>query len=162
MLIVTCIEKVFFAKTEENTFNINIITPFAENRILTTPIQNSEFPETTVITNILGINYYQPITPIIFINYQTSIGYLPISDLYSFNDKFTINAKNPYLPIHYGIGLATTSSINKILESNWNNTIIWNIGTKLNITKTIKLEANVSKSFKKTDLPNYEIRLLFD
>lgn len=163
-VIVTCIEKVIVAKTDEDEPYVytNKFSPFIENRILTAPIKNSEFPETTVITNIIGINYYQSVTPTIFIENQTSIGYLPVSDLYSLNDKIIINAQNPYLPIHFGVGLATTGSINKILESNWNNTIIWNIGTKLKITKTIKLEANVSKSFKNTDSPNYEIRLFFD
>jgi len=162
-VVLTCIDTVTLAKTNESNpdYHQDKLTPFFENRLLTTPIQNSEYPKTTVITNILGINYHKPVTPTIFIENQTAVGYLSASDLHFLNNKITLNAKNKHLPIHYGLGFNSNQLTDILSLTDWQNELIWNLRIKLPIFKKLQLEAEVFKSFKVEDDPNCSIRLIY-
>ena len=163
LVVVTCLEKIPVAKTSEDKPYLfpNAPTLFSENRVLTAPIKNSEFPEVEVITNIMGVSYNQPVTPGLFMNNQTAIGYVPESNLYFLNNKMTINAKNPYLPIHYGLGFNSNQLTDIISLTDWQNQFIWNVGFKLHLLKKVQLEAEVFKTFNKEDEPNCSIRLIY-
>ncbi len=161
-VIVTCLEPdTGMLKQKPNLYNSKGFVPTIENRLITIPIQNSEYPETTVITNILGIQYNQPLNPTLFIENQGAAGYVPASDQYFLNNKITLNAKNPHFPIHYGVGFNSLqlSEIPNLV--NWQNELIWNVGLKVPLFKIFRLEAEVFKSFDIEDAPNYSIRLIY-
>jgi len=164
LAFVTCMEKVEELKTAEpepNQYIIQNLNPFFENRTLAIPIQNSEYPETVVTTTILGVNYYKPVTPTIFIQSQTTVGNILSSDSYFLNNNTTLNAKNPYLPIHYGLGLNSNQLTDLLSLNNWQSDVIWNLGLALPIFKKLQLEAAVFKNFNTEDAPNYNIRLIY-
>jgi len=162
-VIVTCFElnspKTY--TSPEPNLNSNTFNPFFENRLITTPIQSSEFPETTIITNILGVNYYQPVTATIFIENQTAVGYMQESDLYFLNNKMTVNAKNPNLPVHYGLGFNSMQLTEMPNLMDWQSELIWNIGMKVPVFKIFQFEAEVFKSFGLEDDPNFSLRLIY-
>ena len=164
LAFVTCMEKVEELKTAEpepNQYIIQNLNPFFENRTLAIPIQNSEYPETIVTTTILGVNYYKPVTPTIFIQSQTTVGNILSSDSYFLNNNTILNAKNPYLPIHYGLGLNSNQLTDLLSLNNWQSDVIWNLGLALPIFKELQLEAAVFKNFNTEDAPNYNIRLIY-
>ena len=164
LAFVTCMEKVEELKTAEpepNQYIIQNLNPFFENRTLAIPIQNSEYPETIVTTTILGVNYYKPVTPTIFIQSQITVGSILSSDSYFLNNNTILNAKNPYLPIHYGLGLNSNQLTDLLSLNNWQSDVIWNLGLALPIFKELQLEAAVFKNFNTEDAPNYNIRLIY-
>jgi len=163
-VILTCYELQPAAKVNEpepNKYIIQNLNPFFENRTLAIPIQNSEYPETVVTTTILGVNYYKPVTPTIFIQSQTTVGSILSSDSYFLNNNTTLNVKNPYLPIHYGLGLNSNQLTDLLSLNNWQSDVIWNLGLALPIFKKLQLEAAVFKNFNTEDAPNYNIRLIY-
>jgi len=160
-VIVTCLEKASHRKSNPDQYVLQNLSPFIENRILTVPAQSIEHPETPIITTVLGINYYKPITPTIFLQNQTIVGSVHLPGLYFLNNKSTINAKNPYYPIYYGVGLNNQLLTDFISSGNWETDIIWNVGATIPIFKKLQLEAEVFKTFNIDDAPNYSIRLIY-
>lgn len=160
--VITCfeIDSTILKKTPDPYYKKGF-KPLVENRIITTPVLNSEYPEITLITNVLGVQYNQPVTPTIFIENQSLVAYLQVSNLYFLNNKITLNAKNPHLPIHYGLGFNSIQLTEIPGFSNWQNELIWNVGMKVPVFKIFQLEAEVFKSFDIEDAPNYTIRLIY-
>lgn len=161
-VVLTCLEiDTGVLKQTPNSYYNEGFTPIIENRLVTTAIQHSEFSDAEVLTNILGVQYNQPITPALFIENQSALGYLPQADLYLLNNKLTLNAKNPYLPIHYGMGFNSLQLTEIPNLSNWQNELIWNVGMKVPVFKIFQLEADVFKSFEVEDPLNFTFRVVY-
>ena len=165
-VVLTCLEKVIVLKTDEdepetNSNALKNLTPYIENSIVSIPIQKSEYLDEQLVTTILGINYYKPLTPTIFIQNQTVVGNVFSSNLYFLNNKTTINAKNPYLPIHYGFGLNNRQLTDFITTRNWETDVIWNVGFTLTIFKKLQIQSEVFKTFNVEDKPNVSLRLIY-
>jgi len=164
LVIVTCYKLQPSAKNNEpkqSEYKINNLTPFIENRVLSIPVQNSEYPETVMTTTVFGINYYKPLSTDVFIQNQTAVGSLLSSNMYFLNNKSTINFRNPYFPLHYGLGLNNQQLTDFVANANWQTDVIWNIGLTLPLLKKLQLEAELFKAFNINEHPNYNIRLIY-
>lgn len=155
--VITCIELENVVQTSPG----KTLHLLSENQLITLPTQTPEHIEETIITNIIGINYYQPLSPTVFIQNQTSAGYAETSDTHFLNNRITLNTKNPYLPLHYGLGFNTTQLANLSSLNGWQNQLIWNAGIKLPIFNKLQLQAEVYKTFHIDDAPNCNIRIIY-